>query len=154
MLSFVIQTDPAVDAQRFPPAGREVGIDLGLAAFAVLSDGTKVSAPRFLRRAEKKLRRLQGVHSRKQKGSRNQEKSRVRLARVHAAVANRRANFCHQASTMIIRENQAVYVEDLCAARNVLALGRRESLNACGGGIRPGETLAAASEPGSHSGTA
>ena len=75
--SFVVETDPAADAQRFPRAGPEVGIDLGLAAFAVLSDGTKVSAPRFLRRAEKKLRRLQRAHSRKQKGSRNREKSRA-----------------------------------------------------------------------------
>ena len=51
--SFVVQTDPGADAQRFPEVGPEVGIDLGLAAFAVLSDGTKVSAPRFLRRAER-----------------------------------------------------------------------------------------------------
>ena len=232
--SFVVQTDPGADAQRFPDSGREVGIDLGLAAFAVLSDGTKVSAPRFLRRAEKKLRRLQRAHSRKQKGSRNREKSRAALARAHAAVADRRADFCHQVSTVIIRENQAVYVEDLCvaglgrtrlaksvhdagwsafvamleykaarygrtfarigrfeptsqlcsacgardgpkplsvrswtcaacrtvhdrdvnAARNVLALGRRESLNACGGGIRPRGTLAAAGETGSHRGAA
>jgi putative transposase len=232
--SFVVQTDPAADAQRFPPAGREVGIDLGLAAFAVLSDGTKVSAPRFLRRAEKKLRRLQRAHSRTHKGSKNREKSRAVLARAHATVANRRADFCHQVSTAIIGENQAVYVEDLCvaglgrtrlaksvhdagwsafvamleykaarygrifartgrfeptsqvcsacavkdgpkplsvrswtcaacgtvhdrdvnAARNVLALGRRESLNACGGGVRPGATLAAACETGSHRGAA
>jgi IS605 OrfB family transposase len=232
--SFVAETDPAADARRFPQAGREVGIDLGLTAFAVLSDGTKVSAPRFLRRAEKKLKRLQRAHSRKQKGSRNKEKSRAALARAHAAVADRRADFCHQASTVIIRENQAVYVEDLCvaglgrtrlaksvhdagwsafvamleykaarygrafarigrfepisqlrsacgakdgpkplgvrtwtcaacgtvhdrdinAATNVLALGRRESLNACGGGVRPGETLAAAGETGSHRGAA
>ena len=114
--SFVVQTDPAADARRFPEAGREVGIDLGLAAFAVLSDGTKVSAPRFLRRAEKKLKRLQRAHSRKQKGSRNREKSRVALARAHATVADRRADFCHQVSTMLIGENQAVYVEDGRAA--------------------------------------
>jgi putative transposase len=232
--SFVVQTDPAADARRFPPAGAAVGIDLGLAASAVLSDGTKVTAPRLLRRAEKKIRRLQRAHSRKQRGSRNKEKSRVRLARAHAAVANRRAEFCHQVSTRIIRENQAVYVEDLCvaglgrtrlaksvhdagwatfvtmleykaarygrtfartgrfeptsqacsacgardgpkplsvrtwtcpacrtvhdrdinAARNILALGRRESLNACGGGVRPAGTLAAAGETGSHRGAA
>ena len=232
--SFVAETGPAADAERFPDAGPEVGIDLGLTAFAVLSDGTKVSAPRFLRRAATKLGRLQRAHSRKQKGSRNKDKSRARLARAHATVANRRADFCHQASTMIIRENQAVYVEDLCvaglgrtrlaksvhdagwsafvamldykaarygrtftrigrfeptsqvcsacgvkdgpkplsvrtwtcaacgtvhdrdvnAARNVLALGRRESLNARGGGVRPGETPAAAGETGSHRGAA
>src|SRR6516162_5802621 len=110
-VSFVIETDPAADAKRFSGADGEVGIDLGLAAFAVLSDGTKVSAPRFLRRAQKKVKRLQRAHSRKQKGSNNKEKSRARLARAHATVANRRADFCHQVSTVITRENQAVYVE-------------------------------------------
>jgi putative transposase len=228
--SFVVQTGPAADAQRFGDSGREVGIDLGLAAFAVLSDGTKISAPRFLRRAEKKLGRLQRAHSRKQKGSRNKEKSRAALARAHAAVADRRADFCHQASTMIICENQAVYVEDLCvaglgrtrlaksvhdagwsafvamleykaarygrtfartgrfeptsqvcsacgvkdgpkplsvrewacaacgtvhdrdvnAARNILAAGRADSLNACGTGARPPLTVAAGAEAGTH----
>src|SRR5215467_3164556 len=76
--SFVVQTDPAADAGRFPPTGPEVGIDLGLAAFAVLSDGTKVGAPRFLRQAQKKIGRLQRAHSRKQKGSKNQDKARRR----------------------------------------------------------------------------
>ncbi len=114
--SFVIEAGQAAGAGRFPPADSEVGIDLGLAAFAVLSDGTRISAPGFLRRAGKKLARAQRAHSRKQKGSRNREKSRVRLARVHAAVANQRADFHHKASTGIVRENQAVYVEDLCVA--------------------------------------
>src|SRR5215471_2019693 len=67
-------------------------------------------------RRKRKLRRLQRAHSRKQKGSQNKEKSRARLARAHAAVASRRADFCHQVSTVIIRESQAVYVEDLCVA--------------------------------------
>ena len=232
--SFVVETDSAADAERFPRTGTDVGIDLGLAAFAVLSDGTVIRSPKFLRRAERKLRRAQRVHSRKQKGSRNREKSRARLARAHARVVDKRANFCHQVSTAIIRENQAVYVEDLCvaglartrlaksiydagwsvfirmleykavrygrvygkvgrfeptsqvcsacgvkdgpkplhirqwtcaacgtmhdrdvnAARNVLALGRRESLNACGGGVRRGAAPAVADEAGTLRGAA
>jgi IS605 OrfB family transposase len=232
--SFVVDTDPALDAARFPPAGAEVGIDLGLAAFAVLSDGTAIRSPRFLRRAERKLKRAQRAHSRKQKGSRNKEKSRTRLARTYGRVAAQRADFHHKVSTAIIRETQAVFAEDLCviglartrlaksvhdagwggfirmlaykaarygrvyatvgrfeptsqvcsacgdrdgpkplsvrvwtcagcgavhdrdlnAARNVLALGRRESLNARGSGIRPGQTLAAAGEAGNLSGAA
>ncbi|MFG2703364.1 RNA-guided endonuclease InsQ/TnpB family protein, partial [Streptomyces sp. NPDC048386] len=51
--SFVIDTDPAADAARMPKTDRTVGIDLGLTHFAVLSDGTKIDSPRFLRRAEK-----------------------------------------------------------------------------------------------------
>ena len=172
--------------------------------------------------------------SRKQRGSRNRDKARVKVARAHARVADARRDFHHQLSTALIRDNQAVAVEDLAvnglgrtrlaksihdagwsafvamleykaarygrtfakagrfeptsqvcsacgakdgpkplnvrtwtcaacrtvhdrdvnAARNVLALGRRESLNACGGSVRPGETRAAAGEPGSHRGAA
>ncbi|WP_329302846.1 transposase [Streptomyces sp. NBC_00659] len=111
--SFVIDTDPAADAARMPDTGRTVGIDLGLTSFAVLSDGTKIDSPRFLRRAEKKLKRTQRELSRKQKGSRNREKVRLKVARAHAKVADARHEFHHQLSTRLIRENQAIGVEDL-----------------------------------------
>jgi transposase len=57
------------------------GIDLGLTHFAVLSDGRKIPSPRFLRRAEKNLKRRQRALSHKQKGSRNRDKARVKVAR-------------------------------------------------------------------------
>jgi putative transposase len=107
--SFVVDVTP----QPLPETGRECGIDLGLGHFAVLDDGTKVSAPRFLRRAEKKLKRAQRDLSRKQKGSANREKARVKVARAHARVSDARRDFHHKLSTKIIRENQAVYAEDL-----------------------------------------
>jgi IS605 OrfB family transposase len=107
--SFVVETDHAA----LPTAGRECGIDLGLGQFAVLDDGTKVAAPRFLRRAEKKLRKSQRDLSRKRKGSANRDKARVRVARAHAHVMDARKDFHHKLSTRLIRENQAVYVEDL-----------------------------------------
>ncbi|WP_225805640.1 RNA-guided endonuclease TnpB family protein, partial [Streptomyces sp. NK15101] len=87
--------------------------DLGLGHFAVLSDGTKIEAPRFLRRAEKKLKKAQRNLSRKVKGSHNRDKARIEVARAHARVADARREFHHQLSTRIIRENQAVAVEDL-----------------------------------------
>ena len=96
-----------------PQADAEVGIDLGLTHFAVLSDGTKIASPRFLRRAEKKLRKAQRDLSRKAKGSTNRAKARPKVARVHARVADARREFHHQLSTQLIRDNQAVYVEDL-----------------------------------------
>ncbi|MGX1672414.1 RNA-guided endonuclease InsQ/TnpB family protein [Streptomyces sp. NPDC055400] len=111
--SFVIDTDPAADATRMPDTDRMVGIDLGLTHFAVLSDGTKIDSPRFLRRAEEKLKRAQRDLSRKQKGSRNREKARLKVARAHAQVADARREFHHQLSTRLIRENQAIGVEDL-----------------------------------------
>jgi putative transposase len=118
--SFVVVTDPAEDAGRFPDVEAETGIDLGLTHFAVLSDGKKVDAPKFLRRAEKKLKRLQQDLSRKEKGSNNRKKAVVKVARAHAHVADARRDFHHKQSTTLIRENQAVYVEDLA----VSGLGR------------------------------
>ncbi|MER5220650.1 RNA-guided endonuclease InsQ/TnpB family protein [Streptomyces flaveus] len=111
--SFVVDTDPVADQARMPAADATVGIDLGLTHFAVLSDGTKIDSPRFLRRAEKKLKKAQRELARKQKGSKNREKARLKVARAHAAVADARRNFHHQLSTRLIRENQAVAVEDL-----------------------------------------
>jgi putative transposase len=114
--SFVVQTTD----QSLPVTDSEVGIDLGLTHFAVLSDGTKVAAPKFLRRAARKLKRLQQDLSRKQKGSNNRKKAVVKVARAHARVADTRRDWQHKLSTTIIRDNQAVYVEDLC----VVGLGR------------------------------
>jgi putative transposase len=110
--SFVVETQPG----ELPRTEPVTGIDLGLKHFAVLSDGTKVSSPRFLRRAEKNLKRRQRDLSRKEKNSRNREKARVKVARAHARVADARRDFRHQLSTTLIRENQAVAVEDLAVS--------------------------------------
>ncbi|TDU01897.1 putative transposase [Streptomyces sp. 846.5] len=109
--SFVVETDPAADL--LPQRTGAVGIDLGLTRFAILSDGTKIDSPKFLRRAEKKLKRAQQSLSRKAKGSSNRDKARLKVARQHARVADARREFHHQLSTKVIRENQAVAVEDL-----------------------------------------
>ncbi|MEU1466493.1 RNA-guided endonuclease TnpB family protein, partial [Streptomyces sp. NPDC005727] len=108
--SLVVETGPC---EVLPKATPEVGIDLGLGHFAVLSDGTKIDSPRFLRRAEKRLKKAQRDLSRKVKGSSNRNKARIRVARAHARVADARREFHHQLSTKLIRENQAVAVEDL-----------------------------------------
>ena len=224
--SFVVEAgdDP------LPETGTETGIDLGLTHFAVLSDGRKVASPGFLRRAERKLRKAQKALSRKTRGSGNRDKARIRVARVHARVADTRRDWLHKESTRIIRENQAVYVEDLCvsglgrtrlaksvhdagwsaftsmleykarrhartfgkigrfeptsqvcsacgvkdgpkplsvrqwtcagcgavhdrdvnAARNIVALGHRETQNACGGTVSPGLAPAGPSETGTR----
>jgi putative transposase len=232
--SFVVRTGLAADATRFPATDAEAGIDLGLTWFAVLSDGTVIRSPKFLRRAERKLRRLGKSLARKQPGSSNRDKARVAVARAHARVADSRRDFHHKTSTRIIRDNQAVYAEDLCvaglgrtrlaksvhdagwsaftamleykarrygryfgkigrwapstspcsacgvnggpkplnvrqwtctacgavhdrdrnAAINILALGRRERLNACGDSVRPPLAVAAVSETGTPRGAA
>jgi IS605 OrfB family transposase len=114
--SFVVK----VAGVSLPAVESAVGIDLGLTTFAALSTGEKVVNPRWLRQRERALRRSQRNMSRKQNGSRNQEKARRRLARQHAKAADARRDFHHQLSTRLIRENQAVYVETL----NIAALGR------------------------------
>ncbi|MER5403102.1 RNA-guided endonuclease TnpB family protein, partial [Streptomyces sp. NPDC002599] len=115
-LSFVVDTEPDI----LPGLEADTGLDLGLSAFAVLSDGSKIDSPRFLRRAEKKLKRLQRELSRKTRGSKNRARARIKVARQHARVADRRRDWHHKASTQIIRDNQAVFVEDLA----VSGLGR------------------------------
>jgi putative transposase len=110
--SFVVEAESGA----LPAADPVVGIDLGLAHFAVLSDGRKVASPRFLRRAEKKLRHAQRALSRKEKGSRNRDKARVKVARAHARAADARRDFHHQLSTALIRDSQAVAVEDLAVS--------------------------------------
>lgn len=114
--SFVVQAGDAP----LPPTSSDVGIDLGLTHFAVMSDGTKVAAPKFLRRAARQLKRLQQDLSRKTKGSNRRKKAVVKIARAHARVADSRRDWLHKLSTQVVRDNQAIYVEDLC----VTGLGR------------------------------
>lgn len=93
--------------------GGEIGIDLGLKSFFVASTGEIVDAPKFLRSAEMKLARLQRLHSRKVKGSNRKGKARRKVARIHEKIANRRNDFLHKLSHRLVRENQAIYAEDL-----------------------------------------
>ncbi|MBT2405264.1 MULTISPECIES: RNA-guided endonuclease TnpB family protein [unclassified Streptomyces] len=108
--SFIVETGTDEALPKVTPV---VGIDLGLTHFVILSDGTKIDNPRFLRRAEKRLKKAQRDLSRKAKGSNNRAKARIKVARAHARTADARREFHHQLSTKIIRENQAVAVEDL-----------------------------------------
>ncbi|WP_369184768.1 RNA-guided endonuclease InsQ/TnpB family protein [Streptomyces sp. Y1] len=114
--SFVVEIEP----EPLPEVDAEVGIDLGLTTYAVLSDGSVINNPRFLRKAEKKLKAAQRELSRKAKGSKNRAKARRKVAKAHAKVADTRMDWLHKQTTRIIRENQAVYLEDL----NVRGLAR------------------------------
>lgn len=110
--SFVVEAPD----QPLPPTSREVGIDLGLTHFAVMSDGTKVDAPRIARKAQAKLAKAQKELARRQKGSANREKSRRKVARAHVRVADTRRDWLHKLSTTVVRENQLIAVEDLAVS--------------------------------------
>ncbi|MFP4184061.1 MAG: RNA-guided endonuclease InsQ/TnpB family protein [Halorhodospira sp.] len=124
--SFVVEageetSPPAVDADG---AEIETALDLRLNHFAVDQHGNTITNPRCLRRAERRLRKAQKALSRKQPGSNNRAKARRHLARCHAKVADTRADWLHQQTTRIVRENQAIYIEDLAVqglARSRLA---------------------------------
>jgi putative transposase len=96
-----------------PVVNKAVGLDLGLKSMVVTSDGEAIGNPKFFARDEKKLARAQRRLSKKKKGSRNREKARRKVARIHARIADRRRNYQQQLSTRIIRENQTICVESL-----------------------------------------
>ena len=83
-----------VEIQQYSPTGRVVGIDLGLKEFAITSDGQHIENPKYLRKSEKKLAKLQKQLSRKTKGSANRNKARIRVARQHERFLARGLTFC------------------------------------------------------------
>jgi putative transposase len=110
--SFVVQRA----ATPLPTCAREVGVDLGLNSPVVTSDGEKIANPRFYRAAQRRLRRAQRVLSRRQKGSANRARARHRVAVVHRKVRDARLDHAHKTALRLVRDNQAVYAEDLCVA--------------------------------------
>ena len=93
--------------------GGVVGIDVGIKEFYSDSNGKTVHNPKYLERSLRKLGREQCRFSRKQKGSRNREKQRIRVAKVHEKITNQRNDFLQKQSTMLVRENQTICIEDL-----------------------------------------
>jgi putative transposase len=96
-----------------PDASSQIGIDLGLTAFAVFSDGSKHEAPRPLRRKMAQLKRAQKALSRKKKGSANRRKARLRVAKVHQKISDIRRDDLHKLTSRLVRENQTIAIEDL-----------------------------------------
>jgi transposase len=224
--SFVVERD----AIPLPACSHEVGIDVGLNRLAVTSDGEVIANPRFLRAKERHLARAQRALSRKRRGSANRVKARRRVAVLHRKVRETRLDYAYKTALRLVRDNQAIYAEDLAvsglartrlaksvhdagwaqllrlveekaiqygrtfgrigrfeptsqvgsacgtnggpkplsvrswscsacgnvhdrdvnAAKNILAAGRADRLNACGGSVRPGRPLAVADEAGTH----
>lgn len=102
-----------VEIQQLPHSNQSVGIDLGIKDFAILSTGEKIANPKYYRKMERKLTKLQRSLSRKTKGSNNRNKARIKLARHYENIANCRRDFLQKLSTRLIRENQTICLEDL-----------------------------------------
>jgi putative transposase len=108
-VSFLVEEEIAP----LPLSPKTVGIDLGLHDVVTLSTGEKTGNERSFLKDEKHLARAQRAHARKQKGSKNREKARRKVARIHARIADRRRDFQHKLTTGLIRDNQVVCVESL-----------------------------------------
>lgn len=104
-------TDVEIDL--LPQTGAVVGVDLGIKALATTSGGETYENNKHLYAQDKKLRRLARHLSRKQKGSNNREKARVRLARLHERIANQRRDDIHKATTDIVRKYDVICIENL-----------------------------------------
>jgi len=124
------------DAQ-LPPAENKgaVGIDFGVTHLATLSTGEKIAGPKALRALLDRLRRLSRSLSRKVKGSCNRRKAKAKLARLHAKIANVRANDLHHLSASITKRFHTIGIEDLhvkgmlandCLSRAIADMGFAE----------------------------
>jgi putative transposase len=102
-----------VPVQSLPTMGQETGIDLGLEAFATLSDGTRVFHPGHYRKAEAYLRRCQRRVSRRMKSSQRRRKAVKLLTKAHQAIRRQRTDFHHKTALALVRANAVIFHEDL-----------------------------------------
>ncbi|QYC40656.1 putative transposase [Nonomuraea coxensis DSM 45129] len=102
-----------------PPVEQAVGVDAGLTMLATLSCGEQIVNPRHERRERRRLAKAQRALARKEKGSKNRAKARLKVARVHARIADRRRDYLHKVTTRLVSENQVIAVEDL-SVRNLV----------------------------------
>ncbi len=96
-----------------PVRGASVGVDLGVKTLATLSDGTTFANPRALGRRLRKLRQLSKSLSRKEKGSKNHEKAKLRLAKMHFRIFNVRQDTLHKVTTYLAKNHSKIVIEDL-----------------------------------------
>ncbi|NJR24363.1 MAG: IS200/IS605 family element transposase accessory protein TnpB, partial [Richelia sp. CSU_2_1] len=108
-----------VEIEALPQTDSQIGIDLGITSLLALSNGEKIANPKGFKAKYRKLRRAQKALSRKQKGSNNRHKARLKVARVHQEIADARKDNLHKLTTRLVRENQTIAVEDL-AVKNMV----------------------------------
>ncbi|MDC0835439.1 RNA-guided endonuclease TnpB family protein [Geitlerinema sp. CS-897] len=92
---------------------KAIGIDLGLTDFAITSEGSKYNNPKHFDKHARNLKRKQQKHARKRKSSKNRNKSRVKVAKIHAKISRCREDFLHKLSRKIVNESQVIVVENL-----------------------------------------
>jgi putative transposase len=114
-VSFLVEEE----IKPLPVTPNMVGLDLGLKTMVVESNGRMHGNPRFVAKDEKKLARAERAKAKKKKGSKNRAKARLKVARLHKRIADKRRNYQHQLSAQIVHENQVICVESL-AVKNMV----------------------------------
>jgi putative transposase len=110
---YVVLSCDDVPACPLPAAGREIGVDVGVARFATTSDGEVIANPRFTRISEAELAAAQQALPRKQRGSANRRRAKAKIAEVHYRIRNRRADFHHKTARALVNECDVIALEDL-----------------------------------------
>ena len=108
-----------VEMEPMPSTGAAAGLDMGLKAFTVTSNGTEFPNHKHLAKSQKKLAKLQRQLSRKSKGSNRREKARIKAARLHEHIANQRSDMLHELSTKLVRNYDLIAIEDLALSNMV-----------------------------------
>jgi len=101
------------EVPEYKQTGNCIGLDLGIKDLIITSDGQKFENKKFLKKSEKRIKHLQKEFSKKKKGSKNQEKARLKLAIAHEKLSNKRKVYLHQLTTALVKENSVICIEDL-----------------------------------------
>ena len=118
-ISILVETEDTLPTKAPIDENKAVGVDLGIKTFATLSDGTEIQNPKYLKKALKKLKRLQRSVSRKKKGSNSRKKAVKLLARQYEKVTNKRMDFLHKTSKYLIDHYDTICLETLSASNMV-----------------------------------
>jgi putative transposase len=119
-----------MEAQPLPPTDLAVGVDVGLASFAMLSTGDEIDNPRFYRRDEADLTRVQRLKDAAKNAQRWDENRRWKqaLAHIHERIANRRSDFAHKRSRELVDADHVIVFEDLAPMETGRSRGMRKSI--------------------------
>ena len=115
-----------------PKVEKSIGIDLGIKDLVITSDGEKIDNLKLIKKYENKLVRQQRKLAHKQKGSKNREKQRIKVAKIYEKIANTRNDYLHKISHKLINENQVIVSEDLSVSNMVKNANLAKSISDCG----------------------
>jgi len=120
------------EQKELPKAEKSVGVDLGIKDLVITSDGEKFDNLKLIKKYEDKLAKEQRKLAHKQKGSKNREKQRIKVAKIHEKIANARNDYLHKISHRLINENQVIVSEDLSVSNMVKNHNLAKAISDCG----------------------